>query len=164
MKNKILLIFIVLITSICCAQNERDVEITVDCIGNDSLKISISNYGNLTKCFHVPNEVDSYYEGNAVRFIPKFTNNLAHLDGRPFSIECLSPYRKNSLEQEYKRNYIVKNVFDENVANIRGYYFSVGSFEKFEFLKIPGSKDYKDQINFLKKNNTWLVRCCRSIE
>ncbi|MCQ2109420.1 MAG: hypothetical protein MJZ05_11740 [Fibrobacter sp.] len=162
MKNKILLISILFMSSISFAKNESDIKITVDCVENDSLKISISNHGDMTTCFHVPDEVDSFYDKNVVRFIPKFENNLAHMEGRPFSIECLSPYNKNALEQEYKRSYIVKNVFDKNIANIRGFYFSVGLFEKFKFLKIPGQKDYKEQVNFLTKNNTWFVRPCRS--
>ena len=141
---------------------ETPLKLTIKCTKSDSIKISISNYGSEAVCFHAPEEVHSFFEKGYVHFAPKFSKNIAHMEGRPFSIDCLQPYKEGALEQEYKKSYTIANVFDKNAKNIKGFYFSIGSWDEFKFLKDIGKKDYKRQVDFLNERNEYLVSQCEA--
>lgn len=82
------------------------------------------------------------------------------MEGRPFSIDCLRPFKDSYLEQEYKKDYVIANVFDKNVKNIQGFFFSTGSIKDFRFLKNFGTKDYQKQVLFLKNHTNNLPYQC----
>ncbi len=151
MKNKFLIYFVIgMQFAIAC--NEQLLEIAVDCSTKDSIKVMISNYSDEVVCFHAPEEVHSYYKKKHVYFFPRYSKHIEHMEGRPFSIDCLRPFKDSSIEHEYKKNYVIANVFDKNVRNIQGFYFSVGTWNEFGFLKNFGLKDYRRQVDFLKSH------------
>lgn len=159
MKNKFLICCIVGV-QLAIAHEEHLLTISIDCEKKDSIKVTISNYGNESVCYHVPEEVHSYYENKYVFFFPRYSKYIEHMEGRPFSIDCLRPFKDSYLEQEYKKDYVIANVFDKNVKNIQGFFFSTGSIKDFRFLKNFGTKDYQKQVLFLKNHTNNLPYQC----
>ncbi len=146
------LIYIAIGIQFVFADNGHLIKWTIDCSTKDSIKVTVSNYSSETICFHAPENVHSYYKNKHVYFVPEYSKYIEHMEGRPFSIDCLRPFKDSSVEQEYKKNYVVPNIYDKNVKNMQGFYFSVGTWNEFKFLKNFGVKNYREQVDFLNKH------------
>lgn len=152
-KNKFVLFILFFQVSLFAQGSSLNFIITVRCI-NDSLKIDVFNYGTSQYCLLTPSDVDFTYNQNKMilNFYPTYSKYLEDMEGRSFSVICLMPKKESYMEQEYHKQFIIKDAFVVGKGKnnkIKEFGFVVGSPKKFEPVLQIGKKDYRQICNLL---------------